>query len=179
MTCQKQLSPAAREKFAELDAFIDGLGLDLNDERRRGRLIQILHRAQHIFGYLPREVQQHVAGKMGIPESAVSGVVSFYNYFTTKPKGKYVIDVCLGTACYVKGSEGVLRELERVLGVQADTNPTPDGLFSISALRCVGACGLAPVMVVNGKVYGKMTPAKAVAVVNEIKAKEAAAAKEA
>ena len=171
--CEHGLSSAAAEKFAELDKFIDGLGLDLADERRRGRLIQILHRAQHIFGYLPREVQQHVAAKLAIPESAVSGVVSFYNYFTTKPKGKYVIDVCLGTACYVKGSEKVLQELERVLGVQADTDPTPDGLFSVNALRCVGACGLAPVMVVNGKVYGKMTPAKAVAGVNEIKAKEA------
>ncbi len=171
--CEHGLSSAAAEKFAELDKFIDGLGIDLADERRRGRLIQILHRAQHIFGYLPREVQQHVAAKLAIPESAVSGVVSFYNYFTTKPKGKYVIDVCLGTACYVKGSEKVLQELERVLGVQADTDPTPDGLFSVNALRCVGACGLAPVMVVNGKVYGKMTPAKAVAVINEIKAKEA------
>ena len=169
--CDNALSPAATEKFAELDAFIDSLGLDLNDERRRGRLIQILHKAQAIFGYLPRKVQQHVAARMAIPESAVSGVVSFYNYFTTKPKGKYVIDVCLGTACYVKGSEGVLREIERVLGVKADTNPTPDGLFSVNALRCVGACGLAPVMVVNGKVYGKVTPAKAVEVINEYKAR--------
>ncbi len=173
--CCNKLSEAAAAKFAELDAFIDGLGLDLKDERRRGRLIQILHHAQDIFGYLPREVQQHVAEKLRLPESAISGVVSFYNYFTTKPKGKYVINVCLGTACYVKGSEGVLRELERVLGIQADTDPTPDGLFSISALRCVGACGLAPVMVVNGKVYGKVTPAMAVKVVNEIKAKEAQA----
>ena len=80
-------SPAVAGKYAELDAFIEGLKLDLTDERRRGRLIQILHRAQHIFGYLPREVQQHVAAKMAIPESAVSGVVSFYIYFTTKPKG--------------------------------------------------------------------------------------------
>lgn len=171
----KKFSSAAEAKFAELDEFIASLGLDMEDERRRGRLIQILHRAQHVFGYLPREVQQHVAEKLRIPESSVSGVVSFYNYFTTKPKGKYVINVCLGTACYVKGSEGVLRELERVLGVKADTDPTPDGLFSISALRCVGACGLAPVMMVGDKVYGKMTPAKAVEIVNEIKAKEATA----
>ena len=156
--CDNALSPAATEKLAELDAFIEGLKLDLNDERRRGRLIQILHKAQAIFGYLPRIVQQHVAAKMAIPESAVSGVVSFYNYFTTKPKGKYVINVCLGTACYVKGSEGVLREIERVLGVQADTHPTADGLFSVSALRCVGACGLAPVMMVNDDVYGRLTP---------------------
>jgi NADH:ubiquinone oxidoreductase subunit E len=127
--------------------------------------------AQQIFGYLPREVQQHVALKMQIPESAVSGVVSFYNYFTTKPKGKYVINVCLGTACYVKGSEGVLREIERVLGVKADTVPTADGLFSVSALRCVGACGLAPVVMVNEKVYGKVTPAMAVKIIEEYKAK--------
>ena len=169
--CSQALSAAAAEKFAELDEFIDSLGLVKTDERRRGKLIQILHRAQHIFGYLPREVQQHVAAKMSLPESAVSGVVSFYNYFTTKPKGKYVINVCLGTACYVKGSEGVLREIERVLGVQADTNPTPDGLFSVSALRCVGACGLAPVMMVHDKVYGKVTPAMAVQIINEDKAK--------
>ena len=167
--CDSALSPAATEKLAELDAFIEGLKLDLNDERRRGRLIQILHKAQAIFGYLPRKVQQHVAAKMAIAEAAVSGVVSFYNYFTTEPKGKYVIDICLGTACYVKGSEKVLEELERVLGIKADTQPTADGLFSLSALRCVGACGLAPVMMVNGKVYGKVTPAKAVAIINEYK----------
>ena len=99
----------------------------------------------------------------------MAGVVSFYNYFTTKPKGKYCINVCLGTACYVKGSEKVLSEIERVLGIKADTDPTPDGLFSISALRCVGACGLAPVMMVNDKVYGKVTPAKAVEIINEYK----------
>lgn len=165
--CQKELSSAAAEKFQALDEFIDSLGIDQTDERRRGRLIQILHRAQHIFGYLPREVQQHVAQKLTIPEAAVSGVVSFYNYFTTKPKGKYVINVCLGTACYVKGSEKVLQEIERVLGIKADTDPTPDGLFSISALRCVGACGLAPVVMVNDKVYGKVTPAMAVEIVKE------------
>lgn len=169
--CQKELSSAAAEKFKALDEFIDGLAINRNDERRRGHLIQILHRAQHIFGYLPREVQQHVAEKLSIPESTVSGVVSFYNYFTTKPKGKYVINVCLGTACYVKGSEKVLQELERVLGIQADTDPTPDGLFSLSALRCVGACGLAPVMMVNDKVYGKVTPAKAIEIVKEYQAK--------
>ncbi|MBP5232648.1 MAG: NAD(P)H-dependent oxidoreductase subunit E [Planctomycetes bacterium] len=171
MSCNK-LSEGAAAKFTELDAFIDGLRLDLNDERRRGRLIQVLHRAQEIFGYLPRELQIHVAKKLNLTEAQVSGVVSFYNYFTTEPKGKYCVNVCLGTACYVKGSEKVLEEIERVLGVKADTTPTPDGLFSISALRCVGACGLAPVMMVNGKVYGKVTPAKAVEIINEYKAKQ-------
>ena len=170
MCCCKQLSEGAAAKFAELDAFIGTLGIDRDDERRRGRLIQVLHKAQDIFGYLPREVQQHVAAKLYLTEAQVSGVVSFYNYFTTEPKGKYCIDICLGTACYVKGSEKVLSEIERVLGVKADTHPTEDGLFSISALRCVGACGLAPVMMVNGKVYGKVTPAKAVEIVNEYKA---------
>ena len=167
--CDCKLSEGAKAKFAELDAFIDGLGIVADDERRRGRLIQVLHRAQDIFGYLPREVQKHVAQRLALTEAQVSGVVSFYNYFTTEPKGKYVIDICLGTACYVKGSEKVLEELERVLGIKADTQPTADGLFSLSALRCVGACGLAPVMMVNGKVYGKVTPAKAVAIINEYK----------
>ena len=167
--CCNKLSEGAKAKFAELDAFIAGLGIDAKDARRRGHLIQVLHRAQHIFGYLPREVQLHVAEKLFLTEADVSGVVSFYNYFTTEPKGKYVIDICLGTACYVKGSEKVLEELERVLGIKADTQPTADGLFSLSALRCVGACGLAPVMMVNGKVYGKVIPAKAVAIINEYK----------
>ena len=167
--CCNKMSEGAAAKFAELDAFIDGLNINRDDIRRRGRLIQVLHKAQSIFGYLPREVQCHVAKKLILPESAVSGVVSFYNYFTTNPKGKYNVDVCMGTACYVKGSERVLSELERVLGIKADTTPTADGLFSISALRCVGACGLAPVMMINGKVYGKVTPAKAVEIVNEYK----------
>ena len=170
MCCCKKLSEGAAAKFAELDAFIDTLGIERNDESGRVRLIQVLHKAQGIFGYLPREVQQHVAKKLFLTEAQVSGVVSFYNYFTTEPKGKYCIDICLGTACYVKGSEKVLSEIERVLGVKADTHPTEDGLFSISGLRCVGACGLAPVMMVNGKVYGKVTPAKAVEIVKEYKA---------
>lgn len=167
--CCNKLSEGAAEKFAELDAFIAGLNIDRDDERRRGRLIQVLHRAQEIFGYLPREVQIYVAKKLFLTEAMVSGVVSFYNYFTTEPKGKYNISVCLGTACYVKGSEKVLSEIERVLGIKADTAPTADGLFSVSALRCVGACGLAPVVIVNGKVYGKVTPAQAVEIVNEYK----------
>lgn len=169
MCCENKLSEAAVEKFAVLDKFIDSLNLDAGDERRRGYLIQVLHKAQEIFGYLPREVQIHVAKRLVLSEAAVSGVVSFYNYFSTKPKGKYCINVCLGTACYVKGSEKVLSEIERVLGVKADTEPTPDGLFSVSALRCVGACGLAPVVMVNDKVYGKVTPAKAVEIINEYK----------
>lgn len=169
--CDCKLSEGAKAKFAELDAFISGLGINAADERRRGYLIKVLHRAQDIFGYLPREVQIHVAKKLFLTEAQVSGVVSFYNYFTTKPKGKYCINVCLGTACYVKGSQTVLDEIERVLGIKADTNPTADGLFSVSALRCVGACGLAPVVMVNGRVYGKVTPAKAREIIAEYRTK--------
>lgn len=169
--CDCKLSEGAKAKFAELDAFISGLGINAADERRRGYLIKVLHRAQDIFGYLPREVQIHVAKRLFLTEAQVSGVVSFYNYFTTKPKGKYCINVCLGTACYVKGSQTVLDEIERVLGIKADTNPTADGLFSVSALRCVGACGLAPVVMVNGRVYGKVTPAKAREIIAEYRTK--------
>ena len=95
--CCNKMSEGAAAKFAELDAFIDGLNINRDDIRRRGRLIQVLHKAQSIFGYLPREVQCHVAKKLILPESAVSGVVSFYNYFTTIPKGKYNVDVCMLT----------------------------------------------------------------------------------
>ena len=137
----------------------------------KGSMMPILQEAQEIYGYLPVEVQRIISDKTGVSLEEIFGIVSFYSQFALNPKGQYRISVCLGTACYVKGSEGVLRELERVLGIKADTNPTPDGLFSVNALRCVGACGLAPVMVVNGKVYGKMTPAKAVEVINEYKAR--------
>ena len=167
--CCGHLSEAAAEKFAELDRFISELNINRDDERRQGWLIRILHKAQSIFGYLPREVQQHVAKRLFVSEAHVSGVVSFYNYFSTTPKGKYRVDVCLGPACYVKGAQNVLNELERQLGIKADTEPTPDGLFSLSALRCVGACGLAPVMMVNGKVYGKVTVAQAIEIINEYK----------
>ena len=155
--CCNKLSEGAAAKFAELDAFIDTLGIDRADERRRGRLIQVLHRAQEIFGYLPREVQIHVAKKLFLAEAHVSGVVSFYNYFTTEPKGKYCIDICMGTACYVKGSQQVLDKLEEVLGVPAGRT-TKDGLFTLNATRCLGACGLAPVIMVNDDVYGRLTP---------------------
>ena len=95
MSCCKKLSEGAEAKFAELEAFIATLGVDRNNERRRGRLIQVLHKAQAIFGYLPREVQQYVAEKLFLTEAQVSGVVSFYNYFSTEPKGKYCVDVCM------------------------------------------------------------------------------------
>lgn len=147
------------ELYAELDAFIEGLHLDHDDSRRKEALIQVLHKAQGLFGFLPEELQLHIADSFAISHAEVSGVISFYNYFTTTPKGKNRINVCLGTACYVNGSEKVLQEFEHVLGIHAG-QVTADGKFSIESLRCVGACGLAPVVTINDKVYGKVQPGK-------------------
>jgi NADH-quinone oxidoreductase subunit E len=148
------------EHYAQLDAFIEELHISPDDARRKDTLIQVLHKAQGIFGFLPEEVQLHIADRFAVSHAEVSGVISFYNYFTTTPKGKYRINVCLGTACYVNGAEKVLQEFERVLGIKAG-EVTPDGKFSIESLRCVGACGLAPVITINDKVYGKVQPGKA------------------
>ena len=122
-----------------------------------GELIKVLHKTQEHFGYLPEEVQQVVADFLGIPVGKVYGVVSFYSFFTMKPKGKYAISVCLGTACYVKGAEKVLDALKSELKI-SEGEVTLDGKFSLDVLRCVGACGLAPVMTINGKTYGRLVP---------------------
>ncbi len=122
-----------------------------------GALLPILHDAQEIYGYLPIEVQQTVADGLGISLSEVYGVATFYSRFSLTPKGKHRISVCLGTACYVKGGDKVLAEVEKKLGIKSG-ECTPDGLFSIDSCRCVGACGLAPVMMVDEEVYGKLTP---------------------
>lgn len=120
-----------------------------------GELINILHEAQHLQGYLPEEMQRLIAHKLNIPVSKVYGVVTFYTFFTMTPKGKYPISVCMGTACYVRGSEKLLEEFKRVLGIEVGET-TPDGKFSLDFLRCVGACGLAPVVIIGEKVYGRL-----------------------
>lgn len=124
-----------------------------------GELINILHETQEMFGYLPQEIQEIIAAQLHIPVSRVYGVVTFYSFFTMTPKGKYPISVCLGTACYVRGAEKVLDEFQRELEIKVGET-TPDGLFSLDCLRCVGACGLAPVVTIGDKVYGRMTPEK-------------------
>ncbi|NLF51836.1 MAG: NAD(P)H-dependent oxidoreductase subunit E [Leptolinea sp.] len=143
----------------QLDDYIDGLHINFEDPRRKDTLIQTLHYAQNLFGYLPDDIQMHIAKKYGVPHADVSGVISFYNYFTTTPKGKIQISVCLGTACYVNGADKVLQEFESVLGIKSG-QVSEDGKFSIECLRCVGACGLAPVVTINQKVYGKMKAGK-------------------
>ena len=135
--------------FTKLDEFIDSL------PTKQGALISVLHEAQDIFDYLPIEVQSHIAHKLDIPASKVYGVVTFYSFFTMTKKGKYRIAVCMGTACFVRGAGKVLERFERELDVKAGTT-SEDGMYSLDGLRCVGACGLAPVVLVNGKVYGRI-----------------------
>lgn len=130
----------------------------INDKRNEpGALMPILQKAQEIYGYLPIEVQTMIAQEMDIPLEKVYGVTTFYSQFSLNPKGRHQISVCLGTACYVKGSGIILEELQKILGIE-NGECTPDGKFSLDACRCVGACGLAPVMLVDDDVYGRMNP---------------------
>ena len=145
------------KSFKELEGYIGNLKIVKEDERRSGYLIQTLHKAQSIFGYLPVPVQKFIANKLSVTHADVSGVISFYNFFTTTPKGKIQINICMGTACFVKGAGKVLTEFERFLKIKSG-EVTENGEFSLDVLRCVGACGLAPVVMVNDKVFGNVTP---------------------
>ena len=120
-----------------------------------GAAIPVLHKAQEIYGYLPIEVQTMIAEGLDIPLAEIYGIVTFYTQFSLNPKGKYKIGVCLGTACYVKGSGDILEKIKSILGIDVD-ECTPDGKFSIEATRCIGACGLAPVITINEDVYGRL-----------------------
>lgn len=122
-----------------------------------GELINVLHKCQGFFGYLPEEIQREIAKNLNMPVSKVYGVVTFYSFFTMTPKGKHAISVCLGTACYVRGAEGILDELKKILKIEVG-GITDDGMFSLDCLRCLGACGLAPVMLIDDKVYGRLEP---------------------
>ncbi|MDD3118641.1 MAG: NAD(P)H-dependent oxidoreductase subunit E [Victivallales bacterium] len=150
------LIEAYPEKRAELEAYIDSLPLGENPDRNRGFLIQSLHKAQSVFGYLPTCVQLFVADKLKLHLSEVYGVISFYSFFTETPVGRYKINVCTGTACFVKGANKIVDEFKRFLNIQ-EGETTPDGKFTLGILRCVGACSLAPVVMVNDRVYGNVT----------------------
>ena len=119
-------------------------------------LMLILSDIQNEYGYIPLEVQELVSAKTGIPVAEIYGVVTFYSYFSLKPKGKYVIGVCLGTACYVKGSQQIIDKFQELLKIKPGET-SEDGLFTLDARRCIGACGIAPAVTINGKVYSKMT----------------------
>ena len=126
-------------------------------KEEEGALMPILQGAQGIYGYLPIEVMKIIAAEMGMSLESVYGVATFYSQFTLNPKGQYKISVCLGTACYVKGSGDVYARLQEKLGISSG-ECTPDGKFSLEACRCIGACGLAPVLTVNDEVYGRLVP---------------------
>jgi len=142
-------TPEQAEKLNALIASYKGV---------EGNLMPVLQGAQEIYGYLPLEVQKTIANGLGVSVSEVYGVASFYAQFTFNPKGKVSIAVCLGTACYVKGSGKLHDKCMEITGIGAG-DISPDGRFSYDATRCIGACGLAPVMTVNGDVYGRITPA--------------------
>ena len=135
----------------ELEKILSGYSND------KSNLIQILNEVQEKFGYVPTIAQEEIAKYLGIEVAEVYGVVTFYSRFTLKPKGKYAISVCMGTACFVKGGEQILDRVKQKLGIE-EGQTTEDGKFSIDATRCIGACGLAPVFTVNEEVYGKATP---------------------
>ncbi len=141
--------PARNALYAELSEIIEA------HRDTEGPLIQVLHQAQELFGFISVEVQQLIAERMGISPSTVRGVVTFYNFFRTEPQGQYTINVCLGTACHVKGAQRIVDVLVDELGTKLG-GTTADGRFTLTAVRCVGACGLAPVMMVNDEVYGKL-----------------------
>lgn len=139
------------EKLVKLQDIIE------ENKDKQGSLIKVLHEAQLIYGYLPIEVQKIIAEGMNIPLAEVYGVVTFYAQFSLKPKGEYKISVCLGTACYVKGADLILDKFKEELNVQVG-DCTEDGKFSLDACRCIGACGLAPVITINNDVYGRLVP---------------------
>ena len=137
-------------------------------KNERTPLMMILSDIQKEYGYIPLEVQELVSEKTGIPVAEIYGVVTFYSFFSLTPKGKYVIGVCLGTACYVKGGQQIIDKFQELLGINPGET-TPDGMFTLSALRCIGACSIAPAVNINGKVYPKMTVGKVQELVDEYK----------
>ncbi|MBR5286841.1 MAG: NADH-quinone oxidoreductase subunit NuoE [Clostridia bacterium] len=139
-------------KYAELEAYIS------ENKDMDGALIPVMQKAQELFGYLSLETMELISERLDVPVSEIYGVATFYALFSLTPKGEYVISVCTGTACYVKGAQLVLDEVKKQLGIGSGET-TPDGKFSIQDTRCLGCCGLAPVMMINNDVYGRLEPA--------------------
>jgi len=154
-----ELKPQQIEKIRSICAFFGN---------EPGELINVLHKAQGTFGYLPAEVQEVIAAELNIPVAQVYGVVTFYSYFSMIPKGQHPISICTGTACYVRGAEKVLDEFRKQLGIVVGET-TADGQFSLNCLRCVGACGLAPVVLVGEKTYGRVAPEDVRGILEEYK----------
>ncbi|HNX62605.1 MAG TPA: NADH-quinone oxidoreductase subunit NuoE [Candidatus Limiplasma sp.] len=152
-----------KEKFAQLQKVID------EHKDQKGALMPVLQAAQNIFDCVSLDVQEYIADALGTTLSEVYGVATFYSQFSLQPKGKYVVGVCLGTACYVRGSQKVLDRVEKELGIKVGET-TADNLFTIQATRCLGACGLAPVMMINDEVYGRLIDSEVPGILEKYKA---------
>lgn len=157
------MTELAQDKMTILRAFMAEV---VTKEYSESYLIAVLHKAQELFGYLPREAMDEVAAALQIPTAHIWGVATFYHYFNLKPIGKYVVSICMGTACYVKGATQVLEALKKELGVQVGQT-TEDMLFTLQEARCLGACGIAPVIMVNDKIYGELDAKKTVDIINQ------------
>lgn len=135
-------------------------------DKNEDNLIQILHMAQAIFGFLPEEVQKFISEEMDLPLSKINGVISFYSFFSTQPKGRHTIQVCLGTACYVRGGKKVVEKIKELLDIDVKET-TKDQKFSLEVMRCIGACGLAPAISIDGEVYKRVNPNKIQEILNK------------
>lgn len=140
-----------KEKYLEFEKFLNSVGLD------KEQLIIVLRKAQNLFGYIPKDIQNLISKKLRIPIAEIYGVITFYSYFITEPEGRYPIHLCMGTACYINKSENLLKEIKNFLNIDIG-QVTEDGMFSLSVVRCFGACALAPVANINGKIYSRLTP---------------------
>lgn len=148
------------EKYLEFENFLDYTNPDKED------LILVLRKVQNLFGYIPKDIQSLISKRLQIPIAEIYGVITFYSYFITEPEGKYPIHLCMGTACYVNKSENLLKEIKKILNIDIG-EVTEDGIFSLSIVRCFGACALAPVVNINGKIYSKLTPESLVDILNK------------
>jgi len=162
------MTEATQDKLDQLSAFMDEVS---QKEYAESYLIAVLHKAQELYGYLPQDVMDQVAEKMQIPTAHIWGVATFYHYFNLKPVGKNIVSVCMGTACYVKGADKVLEALKRELGIQVGET-TEDKLFTLQEARCLGACGIAPVIMINDKIYGELDAKKTVDLINQYRKAE-------
>lgn len=151
--CKCQCSGTKDERYQKLDEIL------AKYKGKSGALIPVLHQAQGVFGYLPEEVQMYVADGLNVPVSEVSGVVTFYSLFSTEPKGEHTIGVCLGTACYVRGAAKIVEKIKEELDL-VEGGTSTDGKFTLQITRCIGACGLAPVMTIDNDIYGRLEPDK-------------------
>ncbi|MFA5105215.1 MAG: NADH-quinone oxidoreductase subunit NuoE [Candidatus Margulisiibacteriota bacterium] len=155
-----------KDNTAKIKELRDYIGSIKTTEHRDSYLIAVLHKAQDLFGYVSQEVMDEISLSMSIPTAHIWGVVTFYHYFSLLPKGKHAISVCMGTACYVKGAEKILKAIKEHLKIEIGQTTT-DGVFTLQEARCLGACGLAPVVMIDEKIYGNVTEKNAVSILKE------------